>query len=192
MKHCRIEASAGFWLFLCAFYYFDPAGSFFPFFISAGLHECGHILALRLTKHKIHSLKFTAVGVILETGPLSYRYELAVSLSGPAVNALLLFLTAKSSPLFALVNLCLLLYNMLPLYPLDGGRALCATLHLLLNERTAHFMEILLGALCFLCILSVCIYLTCMWHAGLWPILLGGMLLFRILETNPLRCRNTS
>ncbi len=192
MKHYRIEASIGFWTFLCVLYYFNPANSFFPFLMSAGLHECGHIVALRFSKLKIHSLRFTAGGVILETSPLSYRHELVVSLAGPTVNVLLLFLTARSYPLFALVNLCLLLYNMLPLYPLDGGRALRATLHLLLEERAAHAMETLLGVLCFLSILITCIYLTCVWHAGLWPILLSGMLLFRILETIPRRCRNTS
>ncbi len=192
MKDCRVEASVGFCVFLCAFYFFNPADSFFPFLIAAGLHELGHILTLRLLHHGIHRLKLTASGLILETGPLPYLHELFVSLSGPAVNFALLFVSARRFPLFALVNLCLFLYNMLPIFPLDGGRALRAMLHLLLEERPAQMLEMLICALCFVSILSFCIYLTCVWHAGLWPVMLAGMLVFRIMETNLPLHRNFS
>ena len=192
MKHCRIETTVGFWLFLCVFYYFDPSESFFPFLLSVGSHELGHISALCLTQTKIHSLRLTASGVILETDPLPYRRELIVALAGPTVNLTLLYFTAKKYPLFALVNLCLLLYNSLPIYPLDGGRVLRATLHLLLAERIARGLEAAICTLCFVSILSISVYLTCVWHAGLWPTLLSSVLLYRILETNRPRIRNTS
>lgn len=42
------------------------------------------------------------------------------------MNLALLLAFSRTLPRFALVNFCLLAYNLLPFYPLDGGRLLRA------------------------------------------------------------------
>ena len=60
----------------------------------------------------------------MKTEPfLSPASEIAVAASGPFVNLLLLGIGfIKPYPLFLLSNMFMLLINLLPVYPLDGGR----------------------------------------------------------------------
>lgn len=187
MKQCSLwrslEITPAFAVFLCVYYYFDPAHTFAPFVTAVTLHEAGHLLLLRILKVRIHKLRLAASGAIIETEPLPYRKEIAVASAGPAVNAALLMLTARQAPMFALVNFCLFAYNLLPFYPLDGGRILRALLHLLLPERVARALECGIAAVCLALLLAFSCYLTCVWHAGLWPVLVCAFLLVRITGT---------
>lgn len=179
----RIEISPAFVALLCAWFYFDPAGTFLPFLCAATCHEAGHLLLLRLFHVRIHSLCLGLSGAVLRTEPLRYSRELLVAAAGPAVNFCLLLLCARSAPRFALVNFSLLCYNLLPFYPLDGGRVLRALLHLLLTDRAASIVERLICGICMAGLLALSCYLTCVWHAGLWPVLVCALLLLRISGT---------
>lgn len=187
MRRCSalraLEISPAFIAFLCAYYYFDPAKTFAPFLFSAAAHEAGHLLALALLHARVHKLRLTFSGALLVTEPLRYSQEIAAAAAGPTVNALLLAIFARSEPLTAFVNLLLFSYNMLPFYPLDGGRILRAVLHLHFSADVAELSERIVCSAC--CILLLCgaIYLTCALHVGLWPILVWALLAVRIAGT---------
>jgi len=94
------------------------------------LHEAGHIIALKLCGGQVSALKMHTRGIGLDTTVLSYKNELVVSLSGPFMS-FVLFLCFL--PFFAKSPLCLFCcfsnliiftLNILPIYPLDGGRVL--------------------------------------------------------------------
>ena len=187
MRRCSIlravEISPAFIAFLCAYYYFDPARTFVPFLFSVTAHEAGHLLALSLLRVRVHKLRLTCSGAILVTEPLRYTQEMIAAAAGPAVNALLLALFAKAEPQIAFVNLLLLLYNLLPFYPLDGGRILRAILHLLFSAGMADVIErIVCGASC-LFLLFGAVWLTCVRHAGLWPVVVWALTAVRIAGT---------
>ncbi len=179
----RIDVTPAFIAFLCAYYYFDPAQSFAPFLLSVLLHEAGHLLALKLSGAKILMLRLSACGATIVTEPLCYQTELLAAAAGPATNLLLLLIAIHRTPVFALVNLCLLTYNLLPIFPLDGGRMLRALLLLLLPARAAELLERVVGGICLGALLAAACYLTCVWHAGLWPVLVAALLLLRVTET---------
>lgn len=183
MKKCSLDISPAFAVFLCAYYYFDPAHTFAPFLAAITLHEAGHLFMLRLLRVRVHKLRLAVSGAVLETEVLPYRKEIAVALAGPTVNGAALLLFSKRAPLFALVNFCLLAYNLLPFYPLDGGRILHALLHLLLSDRMARALERGISAVCLMLLIAFSCYLTCVWHAGLWPVLVCGFLLLRVSGT---------
>ena len=176
----RIEISPSFFLFLCAYYYFDPWQSFTPFLLSVVAHEFGHLMVLKLLGVHINKLCFGVAGAIICTNPLPYRQELLAAAAGPSVNLLLLALFIHQAPVLSFVNLCLLFYNLLPFYPLDGGRILRALLSLMLSERTASLLERTIASLCVLFLICIACYLTCVYHVGLWPVLICGVLLLRI------------
>nr|WP_326184997.1 peptidase M50 [uncultured Oscillibacter sp.] len=97
---------------------------------AAAVHELGHLLALRLLGAHVTGLRVSVLGAVLETdsGCLSYGGELLAVLAGPAANLLCaLLLTARDGARWAVpvgTHLVLGLFNLLPVGPLDGGRAL--------------------------------------------------------------------
>lgn len=142
----RIKISLWFPVLLCLLWRFGAGHIFFPFFLAATFHELGHILCLRYTGATIHTLSLGLHGAVMETAPLSYGQEILCALAGPAFGLLLLPLS-RVYPWLAFWGLCQSLYNLLPLYPLDGGRVLRALLCLLLPLETAQRWSNTIGIL---------------------------------------------
>ena len=125
------------------------------------LHECGHILMLSVCHGRIRTLKMHSRGIGLETNVLSYKNELLVSLAGPVVS-LILFLCFlpffKKSPMLLFCcfsNLIIFTLNILPIYPLDGGRVLFCILCKKTELPTA--LKII-KAVSFLFLLPLCLF----------------------------------
>lgn len=97
---------------------------------AAAAHEMGHCLALRMQGVRITGLRIGVFGAELEADRrrLSYAGELAAVLAGPAANLLcalsLAFLGGARQAVLIGANLVLCAFNLLPVRPLDGGRAL--------------------------------------------------------------------
>lgn len=176
----QIEIRPAFIAFLCAYYYFDPANSFFPFLFSASAHEAGHLIALLAMHIPVKRFSLTACGAVLETPMLPYWQELIAAAAGPAVNLLLFAVLMRKMPLFSLINFFLFSYNLLPFYPLDGGRILRAVLSMLLPQKSARILEKCITVFGMAALTGFCIYLTCVWHAGLWPVILCAIIIIKI------------
>ena len=107
------------------------------------LHEIAHISALKLVGGRVKGLHTGAVGVGLDTTCLSYTGEAVVAIAGPLMSLFLFFcflpFCAKSPILFfcCFSNLIIFILNILPVYPLDGGRVLYCLLCKKLSLSTA-------------------------------------------------------
>lgn len=94
------------------------------------LHECGHMLAARILNVKVREIGLCLSGSYIRReesrAPMD---EVAISLSGPLVNALLaaaLWTVPGVGHWLAIYNLVLLVSNLAPLPGCDGRRALTA------------------------------------------------------------------
>ncbi|MCA9649744.1 MAG: site-2 protease family protein [Myxococcales bacterium] len=112
-------------------------------FASVLLHELGHALMARRFGIRTRRIILSPIGGIaqLEGMPRRPRQELAVALAGPAVNFVIAAGLWLVAPIFAsapflfelltgvmVANVLLGTFNLLPAFPMDGGRALRAFL----------------------------------------------------------------
>lgn len=112
------------------------------------LHEAGHLTAILCLKQRPKLVSFGLFGMTIVEGSTTdynYRQELITALSGPAVNlafaALFLifyhtFETSAFLKCFA-INAAIALFNLMPVFSLDGGRALEALLKAKISPQNA-------------------------------------------------------
>lgn len=126
----RIQISPGFCL-LAVWFALDNGWRMLGTVLgAAAIHEMGHCLVLQALGAPIGGLRIGIFGAELATDRrgLSYPGELAAVLAGPGANllcAVLLTLLGRTRwAVFTGANLVLCVFNLLPVRPLDGGRAL--------------------------------------------------------------------
>jgi Zn-dependent protease len=126
-----------------ALYWLMGALTALGLFLSVLLHELGHSLVAFHYKVPVHGITLFLFGGVARLGgePPHPRAEFLIAIGGPLVSLALGFfflrlrpLTEFNEPLLGLVshlgyiNLSLLVFNLIPGYPLDGGRVLRALL----------------------------------------------------------------
>ncbi len=124
-----------------SYYWISGAITSILFFLSVILHEVGHSLMAKKFDYKVKKVKMFIFGGISEITeePKQAKEEFLIAAAGPAVTFLLALLfyiieyfTKNVIIIYAIahylfiVNLILGIFNILPGFPLDGGRILRA------------------------------------------------------------------
>ena len=123
----QVDVSARSCIFLAVLLLVVPLPWILAAVTAAGLHELGHILAVLALGGRIHSLKIRSFGAQLLASPMTPVRELVCILAGPGTS-LLLMCALRWMPEVAVCGMIQGLFNLIPVYPLDGGRALgCLT-----------------------------------------------------------------
>ena len=149
------------------------------FLLGSLVHELGHLLVMKLCRVPIRGMQVGAKGAVLEVGLLDYKKELLCAAAGPAASILLGVGLLRLAPRPALVSFLLAAVNLLPLYPLDGGRMALAGLLLRHEpERAEKIMHTITFVTCCILMFLACWGTICL-RAGLWPIFAAFILLWR-------------
>lgn len=131
--------------------------------VSVLLHEIGHTLSAQHFGIEVQNITLWPLGgfAILSRKPEAPLQNLLINAAGPLVSLLLslalggLWLIQWFLPgaeafydLFfslALMNLVLLVFNLLPIYPLDGGDILNSLMEMLFSKKIANAISLVVG-----------------------------------------------
>lgn len=142
------------WLIFLMFMFLGGLTSvaiFISVFAIVVLHEFGHILVGKMCKMAIYDIVLYPIGGAARMEiPKDPFQEIFVALAGPMVNVILilpLYLLSSFNQnnffeiLFS-INLVILIFNLLPSFPMDGGRVFRAFLSFFLNRVTATLIAV--------------------------------------------------
>lgn len=177
-----------------AFYWAVALATAVLFFGCILLHEFGHALVARQQGMPIRGITLFLFGGVAEIGeePVSARNEFLMAIAGPLVSVLLAGLFALLAwvgrlndwtPILvimfgylAFINLLILAFNLVPAFPLDGGRVLRSILWGAMGSlRRATYWASLAGrAFAWLLIAwGVVQFFAGNWVGGIWLGLIG-------------------
>lgn len=167
---------------LCLFYYMDPCGCFFPFLFAVFVHELGHIAAISCVGGRITAIKLHIGGAVIQTATLTYSQEILCALSGPLTGLFFGLLLRKAQPWFWYWTALHCIYNLLPIYPLDGGRALRALLCKCIPLSKGEWLSNLVSAVFYLFFTAFCFLHSFPSTPLLWRALPPLFLLVQVLS----------
>ena len=131
-------------IFLALFYFTNQIEIYLIIMFFCMIHECGHIVMGLILKMKTEKLEIMPCGLSIsfKENPDDIKMNLKkifVALAGPIVSIGLIILytyvepTHISRQIAIYSNLLILLFNLIPIYPLDGGRIIMGILYIKLG-----------------------------------------------------------
>ena len=130
----RIRADGGFWLVAALGLLLFPLRFLAGVGIAAAVHEAGHLIAIFLTGGRAEGMELSASGAKIITAPMEPEAELLCALAGPGLGAVTV-LAWRWFPELAISGALQTIFNLLPVYPLDGGRAWRAARNICCKRR---------------------------------------------------------
>lgn len=149
----RFRIDLKIFLFVILFYFTKQIEVYSMIMFFAIFHEFGHLLAGLLLGMKPEKMEIMPYGVSIsfKLTPKDYNKKIkrgnqlelkkiAVALAGPITNVIIMMIVLQmnlnvvSSLTILYSNLLLVLFNLLPIYPLDGGRVIKGILHICLGK----------------------------------------------------------
>ena len=145
----RFRIDLKIFIFLVLFYFTKQIELYAFIMIFAFIHELGHLIAGILMGMKPEKLEIMPFGVSIsfkinvkeynkkiKKGNALEIKKIVVALAGPITNLIIILITYNlklemiRSLMIIYTNFLIMLFNLLPIYPLDGGRILKGILHI--------------------------------------------------------------
>lgn len=147
-----------FLLMVAAFAWFGLLSILLMLFSIVILHEFGHILMARRYGIPCSGVVLLPIGGIAGLNDVPPEHEFMITLAGPLVNVVLAVLAfipyvllcsighiSEFLVMYVIFNVILFIFNMLPVYPMDGGRIMRSTLHRFTTHKNATWWAVRIG-----------------------------------------------
>ena len=121
------------------------------------IHELGHYIALRCLNVPIISVTVDVKGIKILTGEMQLHEELLCAGAGP-IGSLLLLLFIEWLPVIAVCGGVQGAFNLLPIFPFDGGRMIRAAAKICFSDRREGIVKVVcIWILILMGLITVCI-----------------------------------
>lgn len=141
-------------------------------------HEFCHYIALRLSGCSVFQIQVSLNGAVMDTDLTDETREILCALAGP-VGGLLLIFAGRWCPRLALCGLFQSAYNLIPIYPLDGGRAVSGVLRKLFSNVVAKRIQKVLEYSFLLLFILLGLYSALRLKLGLIPLIFAFILVIK-------------
>lgn len=140
----QIKISLQIFIFIIIFYITHQIEVYAILMLLAFLHECGHLLAGLMLKLKPRRLEVNPFGLAIifeEFGSKNNKFEwkkIIIAMAGPLTNFVIMLavifanieIDVLTKEIIIYANILLIAFNLLPIYPLDGGRIVKGILYI--------------------------------------------------------------
>lgn len=133
-------------------------------FLAAAFHELCHMAAVKCMGGHIKALRLTSRGMQMDVRLPGKKQEFAAAVAGPLGSFFLAFLY-RWIPEISVCACIQGIYNAMPIYPLDGGRALACLTDYYLPEYSERFMAAVAWLFSIL-LFAVSVWISVVFSAG--------------------------
>ena len=153
----RFRIDLKIFIFLIIFYFTKQIQIYTYIMIFAFIHEIGHLITGLLMGMKPEKLEIMPFGISVsfKIKPQEYNKKIKkgnyleikkiiVAIAGPLTNFVIIAIASKIKMgitqylMITYTNFLIMTFNLLPIYPLDGGRILKSILHIYFGKRKAE------------------------------------------------------
>lgn len=153
----RFRIDLKIFIFLVLFYFTKQIEIYALIMIFAIIHELGHLVAGILMGMKPEKIELMPFGLSvsfkinineynkkIKKGNNLETKKILIALAGPLTNLIMILITYRlkidiiKSMLIIYTNFLIMIFNLLPIYPLDGGRILKGILHISFGKRKSE------------------------------------------------------
>lgn len=154
----RFRIDLKIFIFLIIFYFTKQIEIYAMIMLFALIHELGHLLAGLLMGMKPEKIELMPFGVSIsfkikveeynkkiKKGNMLEIKKILVALAGPLTNFIIIIIASNinidlfKALIIIYTNFLIMIFNLLPIYPLDGGRILKGILHINFGIKKSEF-----------------------------------------------------
>ena len=178
LKRYKITVSSGFYLLIVIAALVFPLQWVLAWLTASMIHECGHLIALRICNVSWTGVKILPYGFRIEADTLTPLAEVICAAAGPIIG-LVPLVFARVVPRIAVCAMIQSVCNLLPLSSLDGSRVVSGISHTILSDQNATRVSLYIEwtALIFIGVGAVC--MTIVGTCGVFPLSLLALVLIK-------------
>ena len=170
----RFRIDLKIFIFLILFYFTKQIEIYGFLMLFAFLHEVGHLLCgllLGMKPEKIDLMSF-GFSISFKINIDDYNKKICkannfeikkiiIAMAGPLTNLIIILITFNinldiiKSLVIIYTNLLIMIFNLIPIYPLDGGRILRGLLYIVFGRRSAEKFSLIISNIILIIITSV-------------------------------------
>lgn len=177
MKNC-IKIGTDFLIGLCLCFLLIPVKWVLAWIFAAAVHECFHLLAVKFFGGEVKSISVRVFGAQIQVELNGNVRRILSILSGP-LGGLCLVMLADIFPRIAVCGFLQSVFNLLPVYPLDGAKILSGGLEAIFGERSSARICACVSQIILFLILIASLYCAVVLKLGLLPVIASLLLLIR-------------